>query len=203
MSNAAPAAPAAVRTPAAPAAPAGTKRVGASPLAASVGATAVPAAPAVTGAVAGAAPVTEVKRGGGIARNDFDFRTAVNADGTPAWREVEGKTLLTAFPSNYDVRKYRALEKDNFTADQNGEASFYDYKAAVAENMRSIYEKSVEDYRTQATNVRKYGNSDQRKLANKAAAMVTEFQAMLDQMRKEGVDTTDLERMLAVSAAKA
>lgn len=175
-------------TPAKTAAPAGTKRVG----------TPAPATPPVAtpGAVPaeGAAPV---KRGGGITRDVFDPRTAVNTDGTPAFKEVDGKALLTALPANYDVRKHKALDKPDFTADQVGEAAFYDYKAAVADNMRAIYAKSVDDYRTQAVNVRKYGNTEQRKLANKAQTMVTEFQALLDQMRKEGVDTSELEKMLA------
>lgn len=194
MTTTTPAAPAKTTAPAKTAAPAGTKRVGtpapATPPAQTPGAT-PGAAPA---AAEGAAPV---KRGGGITRDAFDPRTAVNADGTPAFKEVDGKALLTALPANYDVRKHKALDKPDFTADQAGEASFYDYKAAVADNMRAIYQKSVDDYRTQAANVRKYGNTEQRKLANKAQTMVTEFQALLDQMRKEGVDTSELEKMLA------
>lgn len=176
----------------APAAPAGTKRV-ATPAPATAPVAAAGAAPAATNP--DGTPI--VKRGGGISRSVFDPRLAVNADGTPAFREVDGKGLLTALPANYDVRKHKALEKDDFTNDQTGEAAFYDYKAAVADNMRAIYQKSVDDYRTQATNVRKYGNTEQRKLATKASTMISEFQAMLEQMRKEKVDTTELEAMLA------
>lgn len=170
--------------------PVGTKRVG----------SAAPAAPA---AVAGAAPATNpdgtpvVKRGGGLSREVFDFTTAVNSAGKPVHtKAADGKVLLTALPANYDVRKHKALEKTDFTSDQEGEASFYDYKAAVSDSMVRIYQKSTDDYRAQASNVRKFGNVEQRKLANKAAAMVNEFQALLDQMRKEGVDTKDLEAML-------
>lgn len=180
--------------------PAGQKRTaapaGGTPVS-KVPPTAAPAAaPAAAGVEGGAAPV--VKRGGGLVRHPFDARTAVKADGSPAFRvDDQGRALLTAFPANYELNKHKALEKTDFTQDQEGEASFYDYKAAQSEKMRDVYQKSAEEYRAQATNIRKYGNSAKRDLATKANKMIAEFTQMREQMIKEGVDTAELDSMIA------
>jgi len=174
------------------AAPAPLKRVaGTAPVA---NATPAPA----DGVTPGAAPVA--KRGGGLTRAAFDFRTAVNAQGQPCFVERDGKVLLTACPANYDFRKNKALEKTDFTTDKEGEAGFYEFKARGAELMRDIYVTAAANYRTQAENVRKYGNSEHRKLADKAISVSNELRAMVEQMRKEGMDVSEFEKMLAPKA---
>lgn len=150
---------------------------------------------AAAGVAAGAAPVA-VKRGGGLTRDAFDIRSAVTGDGSPCFREVEGKALLTGIPANYDGKRHKALEMSDFTKDQPGEAAYWTYKANTSDLLAAQFKASADGYRTQAANVLKFGNKVQRDNANKAATMAKEFKALLEQMKAEGADTSSLEAMI-------
>jgi len=141
------------------------------------------AAPAAT-----AETVTEKKAGPGMTRADFDFTTAVDAQGKPAVitdKDDEEFGLLIALPANYDHTKMKALKRTDFT--KASEAAYFDYKAVVSEAWQETYRKSAENYRKQAETIRKFGNSDQRRIALKMDKMRKEYAELKAQMEAEGI----------------
>ena len=117
-------------------------------------------------------------------RMDFEIVKAICAAG----KAVNTDGLLIAVPTNYDPRKYKPLSKSVFA----GIPTYLDYQAFMA-NYRAIqFTKIATDKTAKADLLRKFGDEDTRKKAQKLARLREQIEALQKQLKEEGIDTTNI-----------
>jgi hypothetical protein len=172
-------------------------------------ATATPVEAPAGAAPAVAAPATK-KGGPGILRTSFDINAAliqqrdangnlvVDGEGKPVLISAVKDGKLVGTPTNYDFNKNSALKEEDFI----DEATYLEFKAAVADVWAKRYVESAQHYRETAKRIRTVGKPEDRKRLQRLEKMRKDYQQMNEALFKEGlISKEEYESGLAKMAA--
>tara|TARA_R110002096_G_C14661938_1_gene728435 strand:- start:28495 stop:28920 length:426 start_codon:yes stop_codon:yes gene_type:complete len=104
--------------------------------------------------------------------------------------DAEGK--IVGVPEGYDSKEHLAPKRTDFAND----ADFLDFQANIFDAVAAEKSERAEMYRTQATELRKYGDPEQRKQVQKFQKMAEALKALQGTLASSGVEV-DLEALLA------
>ncbi len=99
---------------------------------------------------------------------------------------------ITAVPEGYDPKEHLAPKRTDFAND----ADFLEFQAGVFEAVAADKAARAKEYRKQATELRKYGDPEQRKQVQKFQKMVSALKELQGTMKAAGVEVS-LEELLS------
>jgi len=122
-------------------------------------------------------------------QEDGQIASAVNADGLliavpKPLKDETGKIVYAGF----NLRKHNPLKKGDFA----NIATFMLHRAFIAKVRAAILVKTAEELESKAARIAKFGDEETRKKVQKMARMKEQLATLEQQLKDDGVDTTDI-----------
>jgi len=117
----------------------------------------------------------------------YPIQGAMDAKGNPAHDENGKLTAVPATPE-FNAREHKPMTKKNFA----DEATFFDFKAHLADQNAEKAKELAESYRKKAKTLRQFGDEKTRKKASKLQKMQEMAQKLQAELESEGIDVAEL-----------
>lgn len=105
--------------------------------------------------------------------------------------QVDGEGLLTVVPTDFDTAKHKAPNRKHFAT----EDLYCEFRAIILETKVTAYTELAMKLRTQAEQIRQFGDPGQRAKVRRAQKLTDQLKALRDQLKSEGVEV-DLKALL-------